>query len=147
MRAMTPHDNVVRLQYFAVEPDSTTEEARLLTLFMDYLPSNLQAVIQDHAFGMSTSLIQIYGRQMLCGLSYLASQNIVHRDLLPRNILIDPSQQLLKLADFGCAKVVRPEVPNHPAVGTWQYRAIELLFGATHYTCKAGTILCLRRLF
>jgi serine/threonine protein kinase len=105
---------------------------------MDYLPTNLQFVIQEHTIGMPLTLVQIYAKQLLFGLSQLASLNIVHRDLLPRNILIDPSQQILKLTDFGCAKIVSPEIPNYPNVGTWQYRAVELLFGATQYGPKAG---------
>ena len=90
---------------------------------------------------MSISLVQIYARQLLAGLSHLASLNIVHRDLLPRNILIDPTQQILKIADFGCSKIVNPEIPNYPNVGAWQYRALELLFGATRYSTKAGSAL------
>lgn len=138
LRAITPHDNIVRLQYFAMEADLAEDNTRLLTLFMDYLPSNLQFVMQENATGMSLSLVQTYAKQLLSGLSHLASLNIVHRDLLPRNIIVDPNQQILKLADFGCAKIVNPEIPNYPNVGTWQYRAVELLFGATHYSPKAG---------
>src|SRR5436190_17304327 len=106
LRAIIPHDNIIRLRYFAVEPDPDEEHARKLTLFMDYLPSNLQFVIQKHPTGMSISLVQTYAKQLLAGLSHVASLNIVHRDLLPRNILVDPTQQILKLADFGCAKIV-----------------------------------------
>ena len=138
MRLIQPHESTIRLRYCAVEPDPTEETSRLLTLFMDYLPTNLHHLIQDHASGMETSLIQVYSKQLFSALAHLASLNIVHRDLHPRNILIDPVQQKLKLADFGCAKVVTPEVPNHPTVGTWQYRALELLFRATHYGPKAG---------
>lgn len=140
LRAITPHNNIVRLRYFAVE-SNPEENTRQLTLFMDYLPSNLQFVIQEHATGMSISLVQIYARQLFAGLSHLASLNIVHRDLLPRNILIDPTRNILKLADFGCSKIVNLEIPNYPNVGTWQYRALELLFGATRYDTKAGTAL------
>jgi serine/threonine protein kinase len=140
MRSMPPNENVVQLQYFTVEADIAARDTRLLTLYMDYLPSNLYYLIQQHATGMPISLVRIYVRQLLSGLSHLASQNVVHRDLLPRNILIDPSRQVLKLADFGCAKIVTARVSNYPKVGSWQYRAVELLFGATHYDSKAGML-------
>jgi serine/threonine protein kinase len=137
---MTSHINVVRLQYFREEQDYKDQESRILTLFMDYLPSNLQSIIQEYTTGMPINLIQLYSKQMFSALDHLASQDIVHRDLLPRNILIDPTQNTLKLADFGCAKVVKPGFPNIPNVGAWQYRAIELLFGATCYGSKAGNL-------
>jgi serine/threonine protein kinase len=133
------HENIVRLQYYDVEIIAAEDDSRLLTLYMDYFPSNLRHIIRDHPTGLPLPLIKIYAHQLFSGLAHLAQRNIVHRDLLPRNILIDPSNETLKLADFGCAKAVTPDVPNHPQVGAWQYRAVELLLGATHYNSKAGT--------
>src|SRR5277367_4628239 len=122
LRAMKPHENIVRLHYYAVQADVTEHDTRLLTLFMDYLSSNLHTLIQDHTTsGIPLELIRVYSKQLLSGLAHLASQNIAHRDLIPRNILIDQDQKTLQLADFGCAKVVNPESPNHPHVGVWQY--------------------------
>lgn len=138
LRSLTRHNNIVHLRYYVADPALDDEDDRLLSLFMDYLPSNLQRVIRDHPTGMPLSLIQTYGSQLFQGLAHLASQSIVHRDLLPRNILIDSSTRNLKLADFGCAKVVTPGTPNHPKVGTFQYRAMELLLGATLYDSQAG---------
>jgi len=138
LRVLPPHENVVQLQLFSAEPIKGDEDGRLLTLFMDYLPITLQDLIQDHSTGVPLSLVQIYAGQLFSALAHLSSRNIVHRDLLPRNVLIDPIEQTLKLADFGCAKVITPDSTNHSRVGSWQYRAIELLFGATHYTTKAG---------
>lgn len=138
LRALPPHENIVQLRYYAAEQESEDKNDRLLTLFMDYLPSNLHHVIREHATGMPLSLVQVYSRQLLGGLQHLAKHSIVHRDLLPRNILIDPDTKSLKLADFGCAKVITSDSPNHPTVGTFQYRALELLFGATIYNGKAG---------
>lgn len=141
LRVLPPHENIVQLQLFSAEPMAGDEDGRLLTLFMDYLPTTLQDLIQDHSTGLPLSLVQIYAGQLFSALAHLSSRNIVHRDLLPRNVLIDPIEQTLKLADFGCAKVITPDSTNHSRVGSWQYRAIELLFGATHYTTKAGALI------
>src|ERR1700737_4833581 len=105
LSALPQHVNIVQLRCYTVETVLAKADSRLLTLFMDYLPSTLSNVIKDHPMGMSISLIHTYSRQLLSGLAHLAQHNIVHRDLLPRNILVDPSNQTLKLADFGCAKV------------------------------------------
>lgn len=144
---LPPHRNIVQLQYFSADPIGDEENARLLTLVMDYLPTTLQEVIQEYATGMPSSLVQIYAGQLLSALAHLSDRNIVHRDVLPRNILIDQRDKRLKLADFGCAKLITPNSVNHPHVGSWQYRAIELLFGATHYSTKAGTLTNLGVLF
>lgn len=140
LRALPPHDNIIRLLYYTTENDNDETQCRLVTLFMEYLPSNLQNIIEEYPSGLPIALVQNYARQLLLGLNHLARQNIVHRDLSPRNILLDPPKLILRLADFGCAKVIMPDVPNTCKVGSWQYRAIELLFGAIHYGCQAGIL-------
>ena len=49
--------------------------------------------------------------QILEGLSYLHSQNIVHRDLKCANILI-MSDGTLKITDFGTAKHIKSTDPE-----------------------------------
>eukprot|EP01147_Barroeca_monosierra_P002386 gene2386-5333_t len=80
--------------------------------------------------------------QLMCGMEYLHSHWILHRDLKPGNILItskfDPSPGVVKLADFGLARLnilpPRPLSKVDPIVVTYWYRAPELLLGTMHYT-------------
>jgi serine/threonine protein kinase len=85
------------------------------------------------------------------GLAYIHEQNYIHRDICPRNMLID-SSGVLKLIDFGLT------VPNTPQfrrpgnrTGTATYMAPELIrreptderidvfsFGVTAYECLVG---------
>ena len=37
------------------------------------------------------------------GLKYSHSQGIMHRDIKPQNLLIDPSRDIVKIADWGLA--------------------------------------------
>ena len=47
-----------------------------------------------------------YSIQLFEALSYLHSMKICHRDVKPRNLLIDPPNKILKLCDFGSAKLM-----------------------------------------
>jgi serine/threonine protein kinase len=46
--------------------------------------------------------------QMLKALAFAHSRRVMHRDLKPQNILIDSSQQSIKIADFGLARTFLP---------------------------------------
>ena len=50
-------------------------------------------------------------------------------------MLTEPARLRLKLIDFGCAKVLTKGQPNVSYICSRYYRAPELLFGATEYTC------------
>ena len=73
--------------------------------------------------------------QLFSGLSYCHSQNILHRDIKPQNILINETTNELKITDFGLARAVSLPIPCYAseAVTLW-YRPPELLLGANCYT-------------
>ena len=65
--------------------------------------------------------------QVICGLDYLHSHRIIHRDCKPSNILITKSG-IVKICDFGMARVFDlPERQYTPRIGTMWYKAPELL--------------------
>ena len=59
---------------------------------------------------------------------------ICHRDIKPQNLLLDPKTHVVKLIDFGSAKVLVPGEPNVSYICSRYYRAPELIFGSTEYT-------------
>ena len=82
--------------------------------------------------------IKIYIYQLFRSLAYIHSQGICHRDIKPQNLLLDPASGVLKLCDFGSAKILVENEPNVSYICSRYYRAPELIFGATNYTTKIG---------
>lgn len=57
------------------------------------------------------------------------------RDIKPQNLLVNINTHALKLCDFGSAKALVRGEPNISYICSRYYRAPELIFGATDYTC------------
>uniref|UniRef100_A0A914R423 Protein kinase domain-containing protein n=1 Tax=Parascaris equorum TaxID=6256 RepID=A0A914R423_PAREQ len=54
-------------------------------------------------------------------------------------MIVDERTGILKLADFGNAKLLRSFEENTPYQVTRYYRAPELIFGSVHYTTAIGS--------
>ena len=50
--------------------------------------------------------VKLFMYQLLRGLKYIHSANVLHRDLKPMNLLINVEDLILKIADFGLARVL-----------------------------------------
>jgi len=46
-------------------------------------------------------------KQILQGLQYLHSKNVVHLDLKPENLVVDASKKTIYLIDFGAAQAIQ----------------------------------------
>ncbi|KAF1462401.1 Cyclin-dependent-like kinase 5, partial [Pygoscelis antarcticus] len=77
---------------------------------------------------------QSFMYQLLKGLAFCHSRNVLHRDLKPQNLLINRNGEL-KLADFGLARAFGIPVRCYSAeVVTLWYRPPDVLFGAKRYS-------------
>uniref|UniRef100_A0AAR5PGD0 Mitogen-activated protein kinase n=1 Tax=Dendroctonus ponderosae TaxID=77166 RepID=A0AAR5PGD0_DENPD len=122
----------------------------------ELLQSDLHKIIVSHQ-PLSSDHIKVFLYQILRGLKYLHSARILHRDIKPGNLLVN-SNCVLKICDFGLARVEEPDTSKHMTqeVVTQYYRAPEILMGAKHYTaavdvwsvgCIFGELLGRRILF
>jgi len=105
-----------------------------LNLVLEYLDTDLEAVIKDRSLVFQAADIKSWMAMTFKGLEFCHRNWILHRDLKPNNLLIAADGRL-KLADFGLAREYADADAKmtHQVVTRW-YRAPELLFGARSYT-------------
>ncbi|KAL6047728.1 MAP kinase kinase, variant 2 [Balamuthia mandrillaris] len=97
-----------------------------LYFVMEYVEEgSLSRVIND--FGnFPEKLAAVYIKQVLDGLAYLHSHNVVHRDIKGSNILIT-KEGTIKLADFGVSATVNESEKRFSVVGTPYWMAPEVI--------------------
>ncbi|ODQ64965.1 glycogen synthase kinase-like protein-3 beta [Nadsonia fulvescens var. elongata DSM 6958] len=131
------HPNIVELKAFFY---STTEKDELyLNLVLEYVPETVYRALRFFARAkvpMPQLEVKLYTYQLFRSLAYIHSQGICHRDIKPQNLLLNPRSGILKLCDFGSAKILVAGEPNVSYICSRYYRAPELIFGATNYTTK-----------
>ncbi|KYN21292.1 Serine/threonine-protein kinase NLK [Trachymyrmex cornetzi] len=148
------HDNVLSALDILQPPHlDFFQEIYVIT---ELLQSDLHKIIVSPQH-LSPDHIKVFLYQILRGLKYLHSARILHRDIKPGNLLVN-SNCVLKICDFGLARVAEPDQNVHMTqeVVTQYYRAPEILMGARHYTaavdvwsvgCIFGELLRRRILF
>lgn len=125
------HENIVRLLNVI-----RAENNKDLYLVFEFMETDLHAVIKAGILTPIHKQYIIY--QILKGLKYLHSGQVVHRDLKPSNVLIN-TECLIKIADFGLARsVAMSGTEGDPImteyVATRWYRAPEIVLGSSTYS-------------
>ena len=121
-----------------------------LNLVLEYVPETVYRASRHYAKlkqPMPMLQIKLYMYQLLRSLMYIHSIGICHRDIKPQNLLLNPATGVLKLCDFGSAKILVAGEPNVSYICSRYYRAPELIFGATNYTTNIGAYLACRLLW
>eukprot|EP00596_Hydrurales_sp_CCMP1899_P000447 CAMPEP_0119040786 /NCGR_PEP_ID=MMETSP1177-20130426/10814_1 /TAXON_ID=2985 /ORGANISM="Ochromonas sp, Strain CCMP1899" /LENGTH=557 /DNA_ID=CAMNT_0007006171 /DNA_START=93 /DNA_END=1763 /DNA_ORIENTATION=+ len=76
-----------------------------LYLIFDFVDTDLSKIIRSDQY-MTKEHVQYVLYQLLLGLKYMHSANVIHRDIKPANILVSCVDCSVKIADFGLSRVV-----------------------------------------
>ncbi|KAK2575438.1 hypothetical protein KPH14_011176 [Odynerus spinipes] len=105
---------------------------RKLHLVFEYCEHTLLNEMEKFPHGCPDLMIKQLTWQILQGIAYCHRLGCVHRDVKPENILIT-AEGVVKLCDFGFARMLSPGENYTEYVATRWYRAPELLVGDTQY--------------
>ncbi|CAG9331579.1 unnamed protein product [Blepharisma stoltei] len=130
------HENIIRIK--TIQLPFSRNDVEEIYIVSELMEADLSTVIKSRQT-LTDDQCQFFLYQLLRGLKYMHSANILHRDLKPRNILVNRNCDL-KICDFGLARFVNN---NRNAlnlrtmsdyVATRWYRAPELLLSTHTYT-------------
>lgn len=127
LRHFNNHENIISIfDIMTVPPDTLNfEDIYIVTNLME---SDLERIIRSHQ-ELTDQHFQYFLYQILRGLKYIHSGNVLHRDLKPSNLLVNSNCDLA-VCDFGLARGFQSEGKDtltEYVVTRW-YRAPEVMF-------------------
>ncbi|PKI38288.1 hypothetical protein CRG98_041335 [Punica granatum] len=146
------HENVVALKDIIRPPQK--ENFNDVYIVYELLDTDLHQIIRSSQ-PLTDDHCRYFLYQLLRGLKYVHSANVLHRDLKPSNLLLNANCDL-KIGDFGLARTTSETDFMTEYVVTRWYRAPELLLNCSEYTaaidiwsvgCILGEIMTRQPLF
>ncbi|XP_042046314.1 mitogen-activated protein kinase homolog MMK2-like isoform X1 [Salvia splendens] len=124
------HDNVIAIKDIIRPPQK--ESFNDVYIVYELMDTDLHHVIQSNQT-LTDYHFRYFLYQILRGLKYVHSANVLHRDLKPSNLLLNANCDL-KIGDFGLARTTSETDFMTEYVVTRWYRAPELLLNCSEYT-------------
>ncbi|XP_028400572.1 probable cyclin-dependent serine/threonine-protein kinase DDB_G0278487 [Dendronephthya gigantea] len=130
------HDNIIAIRDILRPPEDVSCFEDVYVVF-DMMETDLHRIIHSDQ-PLTDEHIRYFLFQILRGLKYIHSANILHRDLKPSNLLVNEDCEL-KIGDFGMARgldsspVGLKRVMTEYVATRW-YRAPELMLSLSEYS-------------
>ena len=132
------HPSIIKL--FDVEKPKDLANFNDIYFATEYMDTDLHKVIYSKQ-PLSDSHYQYFIYQLIAGVNYLHSANVIHRDLKPQNILVNKDCQI-KICDFGLGRGLPEEGEGTDDgsgnlteyVTTRWYRAPEVILCPSQYS-------------
>ncbi|XP_019052834.1 PREDICTED: mitogen-activated protein kinase homolog NTF6-like, partial [Nelumbo nucifera] len=124
------HENIIKIKDIIRPPEK--EKFNDVYIVYELMDTDLHQIIRSSQ-PLTDYHCQFFLYQLLRGLKYIHSANVLHRDLKPSNLLLNANCDL-KICDFGLARTTSEKVPMTEYVVTRWYRAPELLLNCSAYT-------------
>ncbi|RZB53425.1 mitogen-activated protein kinase homolog MMK2-like isoform X2 [Glycine soja] len=146
------HENVIALKDIIRPPQR--DNFNDVYIVYELMDTDLHQIIRSNQ-QLTDDHCRYFLYQLLRGLKYVHSANVLHRDLKPSNLLLNANCDL-KIADFGLARTTSETDFMTEYVVTRWYRAPELLLNCSEYTaaidiwsvgCILGEIITRQPLF
>ena len=112
------HPNIIRRLGHGTAAD--LEGAAFHYLVLEYMPGgDLLGLCRHHPLALDDALR--YFQQVCEALAFAHSRGVIHRDLKPQNLLLSADKKVIKIADFGVAKMTHDTSDEITRVGTNVY--------------------------
>lgn len=131
------HKNITCLYDLDIVPNPITGEFNEIYLYEELMECDMHQIIRLGQ-PLTDMHYQLFIYQALCGLKYIHSADVLHRDLKPGNLLVNADCEL-KICDFGLARGFSEDLEQNAAfmteyVATRWYRAPEIMLSFSNYT-------------
>jgi serine/threonine protein kinase len=109
------HPNCIKLLWLT-RTRGPVDDAMYLNVVYELFPTNL-FIYMTAKKGLPLSEVRSFAYQLFKALRYLHAEEIIHGDVCPENILVDPDTGRLQLCDFGQARMEDDPVD----IGVWTH--------------------------
>mmetsp|Transcript_27218 Transcript_27218/g.69933 ORF Transcript_27218/g.69933 Transcript_27218/m.69933 type:complete len:366 (-) Transcript_27218:67-1164(-) len=124
------HENIIAVKDIMKPP--SRDKYNDVYIVYELMDTDLHQIIRSSQ-PLTDDHFQYFIYQILRGLKYVHSANVLHRDLKPSNLLLNATCDL-KICDFGLARTGSEKNFMTEYVVTRWYRAPELLLSCDNYT-------------